>query len=404
MASAECRILCRVASLCALGALVATTSLAAPPAGATSQSQIAATEAQVGQLESTIAAEQRQSAALDAEYLAAQAKVAQLQGEIAATKQQMAAAQDRVRIDKANLNHDAVNAYVNDMPANSADSLFADSPNRAEAEHQYEQTVVGNITYAVVVLNLEEDKLATATRLEQSEEQQAASELDQLHALQAQNQQAAATAQATLSQVKGSLATEVAQYAEQQAQAEAAYAAANPRNAASAAASATQDASVAVALGGASAAPAAAAANQASTAAGGPTASGTSAGSGSGAAAVAAAESQLGVPYVWGGESPGHGFDCSGLTQWAWATAGVSIPRVASAQAAALPRVSLNALEPGDLLFYYNLDGDNTIDHVVMYVGSGPYGTQTIIQAPYTGATVQYAPLFTDGLVGAGRP
>jgi len=61
-------------------------------------------------------------------------------------------------------------------------------------------------------------------------------------------------------------------------------------------------------------------------------------------------------------------------------------------------------IEPGDLLFYYDLDNDNQVDHVVMYVGSGPYGSQTIIQAPYTGATVEYAPLFTGGLVGAGRP
>jgi cell wall-associated NlpC family hydrolase len=82
----------------------------------------------------------------------------------------------------------------------------------------------------------------------------------------------------------------------------------------------------------------------------------------------------------------------------------VSIPRVAASQAAAIAAVPLNALEPGDLLFYYNLDGDNTIDHVVMYVGSGPYGSETIIQAPYTGADVQYAPLFTDGLISAGRP
>ena len=40
----------------------------------------------------------------------------------------------------------------------------------------------------------------------------------------------------------------------------------------------------------------------------------------------------------------------------------------------------------------------------IVIVGAGPYGTQTIIQAPYTGATVEYAPLFTGGLVGAGRP
>ena len=44
------------------------------------------------------------------------------------------------------------------------------------------------------------------------------------------------------------------------------------------------------------------------------------------------------------------------------------------------------------------------IDHVVMYVGSGPYGSQTVIQAPYTGTTVSYSPVYTQGLVGAGRP
>ena len=43
---------------------------------------------------------------------------------------------------------------------------------------------------------------------------------------------------------------------------------------------------------------------------------------GAAATAMAAAESQLGVPYRWGGESPGSGFDCSGLTQWAWAGPG----------------------------------------------------------------------------------
>jgi cell wall-associated NlpC family hydrolase len=82
----------------------------------------------------------------------------------------------------------------------------------------------------------------------------------------------------------------------------------------------------------------------------------------------------------------------------------VSIPRTADSQYNAITHVPLSALEPGDLLFYYNLDGDDTIDHVVMYVGSGPYGTQTIIQAPYTGADVSYDLLYTYGLIGAGRP
>jgi len=110
------------------------------------------------------------------------------------------------------------------------------------------------------------------------------------------------------------------------------------------------------------------------------------------------------VPYVFGGEDAGVGFDCSGLVQWAWSQAGVTIPRTTETEWPALTHVSLDALEPGDLLFYYNLDDDDQVDHVVMYAGSGPYGTDTVIQAPFTGATVSYSPIFTEGLIGAARP
>lgn len=120
--------------------------------------------------------------------------------------------------------------------------------------------------------------------------------------------------------------------------------------------------------------------------------------------AVTAALSQVLVPYHFGGETPGVGFDCSGLTQWAWGQAGVSIPRTAAAQWHSLTHVPLTALEPGDLLFYFNLDGDHQVDHVVMYLGAGPYGKQTIIAAPHTGSFVGPEPLFTQGLIGAARP
>jgi cell wall-associated NlpC family hydrolase len=123
-----------------------------------------------------------------------------------------------------------------------------------------------------------------------------------------------------------------------------------------------------------------------------------------GLAAVHAAESQIGVPYVWGGETSGSGFDCSGLVQWAWAKAGIQIPRTTESQWPAMVHVSLQDLEPGDLLFYYNLDGDHTVDHVVMYVGSGPWGSSTVIAAAHTGTNVSLAPVFTNGLVGAARP
>jgi cell wall-associated NlpC family hydrolase len=69
-------------------------------------------------------------------------------------------------------------------------------------------------------------------------------------------------------------------------------------------------------------------------------------------------------------------------------------------------RISLTQLEPGDLIFYFFPDDGTTdpVSHVVMYIGSGPYGTQTILQAPETGETVSYAPMNYLGLVGAGHP
>jgi len=376
----------------------------APPVGAITGTQVAATQTQVATLENTIANEQAQGAALDTEYLAAQATVQELQTQLAATQKLLATTRAHVKADRSQLAQDAAYAYVYDEPVSRIDSMFNNSPAGSTARNQYLDTVVGNVSLAVRELATQQRRLTATTSLEQSQEQLAAAAADRVQTLGIANQQAAAAATATLNQVRGSLAVQVAQYAAQQAQNEAAIAAANPSGAPGAARAATQDASVTIALGGANAAQAAAAANQAVADAGGASALGTTVGTISGNAAVAAAESQLGVPYVWGGETPGGGFDCSGLTQWSWRQAGFNIPRVAALQAAAIPHVPLTALEPGDLLFYYNLDGDHQIDHVVMYVGSGPYGSQTIIQAPYTGSTVQYAPLFTEGLVEAGRP
>ena len=113
--------------------------------------------------------------------------------------------------------------------------------------------------------------------------------------------------------------------------------------------------------------------------------------------AVAAAESQLGVPYVWGGESPrASGFDCSGLTAWAWGQAGVPLPHYSGAQMADTAPVPVSDLEPGDLLFY----GPGGSEHVAMYIGGGE-----MIEAPYTGAYVWITGLrLGDGFVGAGRP
>lgn len=120
--------------------------------------------------------------------------------------------------------------------------------------------------------------------------------------------------------------------------------------------------------------------------------------------AVATAKRFLGVPYVWGGAGP-TGFDCSGLTMVAWAAAGVSLTHSAWYQFRESRPIPLSEIEPGDLLFYsFPNDGPDPVTHVAMYVGSGPYGTETIIQAPETGETVSYSPMYYYGFVGAGRP
>jgi cell wall-associated NlpC family hydrolase len=110
------------------------------------------------------------------------------------------------------------------------------------------------------------------------------------------------------------------------------------------------------------------------------------------AAAVAAAMSRLGLPYVWAAAGP-DSFDCSGLTMWAWAHGGVSLPHFSGGQYAATTHISMSQLQPGDLVFYAD-----TGAHVAMYIGGGQ-----IIAAPHTGTVVQVQAL-SSAYVYASRP
>jgi cell wall-associated NlpC family hydrolase len=109
------------------------------------------------------------------------------------------------------------------------------------------------------------------------------------------------------------------------------------------------------------------------------------------ASAVRHALTQLGVPYDWGGTTPGVGLDCSGLTQWAYHEAGLNIPRLAQEQDVGAA-VDPGSLRPGDLAVW---DG-----HVAMIVGNG-----TMIEA---GDPVKLSPIRTDnagqGFQGFWRP
>jgi peptidoglycan DL-endopeptidase CwlO len=111
-------------------------------------------------------------------------------------------------------------------------------------------------------------------------------------------------------------------------------------------------------------------------------------------AAIQAAYSVIGTPYVWGAADPNVGFDCSGLTMWSWAQAGVSLPHSSAAQYSALPHVDRSNLQPGDLLFFYT-----PISHVGMYLTPS-----TMIDANHPGDVVNVRPINWDSFVGAARP
>ncbi|MFH9263652.1 MULTISPECIES: NlpC/P60 family protein [unclassified Streptomyces] len=100
--------------------------------------------------------------------------------------------------------------------------------------------------------------------------------------------------------------------------------------------------------------------------------------SGRGAAALAAAATQIGKPYVSGGTGPSS-YDCSGLTQWAFAQAGVSITRTTFTQHNDGTKIGRSQLKPGDLVFFNNLA------HVGFYAGNNQ-----ILHAPKPGTVVRY--------------
>jgi cell wall-associated NlpC family hydrolase len=351
----------------------------------------------------------------------------------------------KVAAAKASVRRAAIEAYVaGDAAANQFGSLLTTGIANEGTVSTYAGLATERLSAAVAQLQADERRLAE--RRAQRARLSAAANLEVASA--AANRQAAlraaASAQAALSRVKGRLAAliakqEAAAAAAALAKARAAAAAAARARAAEARAAQRKRAAEAAAARRQAAAEANAAlqaeqaaaqavstaqavaqaqpsspvvqqaAASASATASSPSSLGvapiaTSGSSPQGNLAVQAAERFLGVPYVWGGASSA-GVDCSGLTMLAWQAAGVSLAHSAWYQYEETTRVSLQSLQPGDLLFYHFAnDGPDPVTHVAMYVGSGPYGSQTIIQAPEPGQDVSFAPMYYLGLVGAGRP
>jgi len=323
----------------------------ARPAGA---DPLASARAQAAQLTAQLQAEAARLDAASQAYDAAEQRVQQLQQQLQQNQAQLVQDRAQVTADQAALRTEAVQAYMTGTSDTGLESLLG-SGDSATAAHEYQAVASSSITTAVDNLRQSEAALARQQSELQATQAQAQAALAKAAAARQAAQAAVDAQQATLAKVKGQIAVLVAQQqAAEQAAQEAAFRA----------------------RFGAGGAPVAA--------------------SGAAARAVQAAESQIGVPYQWGGETPGVGFDCSGLTQWAWGQAGVSIPRTAAAQYDAIVHIPLSAMQPGDLVFW---GSGGSIDHVGMYVGNGD-----VVHAPSTGQRVRIQAIWNNGLIGAGRP
>ena len=361
------------------------------PTGASAQS-ISQTKAEIAALSAQLNAETQQSErdankydAAEAQLHAATAAVQSLQYAIARKRAQIAAT-------SAVLVKDAVRAFVDGASVAQVESLFNQNIESSDARSLFAALAVGNLDGVRSQLEREQASLAQSVNQAAQARGQVIAQTQKMHALLLQNQALQYQTQHTLNVVTAQLRQQIITY-----EIAAGGAAARARNQYAE----EQAVNTASQVGGQAAANKVLEAIAANTP---PVITTGGGGSGAGTVAVHAAISQLGVPYVWGGETPGQGFDCSGLVQWAWSRAGVSIPRTTQEEWKYLPHVSMNNLQPGDLIFYYNLDGDNAVDHVIMYVGSGPWGSSTIIQAAHSGTNIAYSPLWTFGLIGAARP
>lgn len=354
-------------------------------AGATT---ISATQAQANQIVAQLAIDQGKYDSLSQSYDLSQAKSAQLGIQVSSLKAQVIQSQNKVNILMSRLTKQAVASYITGGSAPEIQVLLESNQSQMSLRQHYldsisshEQIMLNKVKQAQSILKRQQESLKTAQAAQKQNLQQIKNDLQQVQATTANEQ-------ATLSQVKGQIATLVA--AQQQAQAKAAAAtqaatvAAAKANAqanaqaqlraqlaASAPASNTQPSS-----GGTSTAPAPPPSTQSSGSGSSPPSNPQPSNNGGASQAVNIANQQIGKNYVLGDptsytDSNPSAFDCSGLTQWVWYHAsGVVIPRVASSQASYVTPISLSQIQPGDLVFY-ETGGSSTINHVAIYVGGG---------------------------------
>lgn len=279
---------------------------------------------------------QAEAAQLNAQIQANGAKISALGEQINGAQLKLEAAQGQMNQLQAHLLGRAAAIYQNNGQGGPAD-FSASNVLDLLVRSKYSSIIAGNDRRLIDRLN--------------QEKQDIAEQRDALTKARSDADAAAAQQQRLLAQVTGQLAVLVAQQQQQQ-----------------------QQAAVAVSVQRTT--------PQADTNWAGPAASG-----GAGAA-VAFAEAQVGKPYQFAATGPAT-YDCSGLTMRAWQAGGVSMAHFSGAQYSAFPKVPMDRLQPGDLVFPSDPGA-----HVGIYIGGG-----MMIHATHTGDFVRRDPISQSGLV-----
>ncbi len=340
-------------------------------------------QAEAKALQEQIDSNGRKIDALSEQYNGAQYRLEQAQAASAEAQQKLDATRTEVARLKGLVEQRAAELYRGVGQAGAID-FDVSSAREIISRSKYSSLAAQHDTQLLDQLRHAEDALHSEKAKAEDAQAQAEDEQNQITKTEAAVQAANNQQEQLLSQVNGEIAQLVAE--EQARQEAAALAAAQARYAAAAAAAPSGTTPPAprggtAPSGGGGRAPA------------GNAPVGNAPVSGGAGAAIEYARAQLGKPYCYAGAGPSC-FDCSGLTMRAWGAAGVSMPHYSGAQYSMFPHVPLNAMQPGDLVFW----GPGGSDHVGLYIGGGQ-----MISAPHTGDVVKIQAIWGSP-VGAARP
>lgn len=302
-------------------------------------------------------------------YNQAQISLANINKQVSNDQSQIAQTQAKIAAIKSKLAQEAITAYINGGSLPLMSTMLSENPTEASVRQEYLNTVTTSQTDLIASFQSTSQSLKQQQITLKAAQAQAVAMFNQVAADRVAAQTAVDQERAQLGSVNSTIAALVAQQQAIAAQEAAARARQiilnNPSNSGFASPSAIQPGS---------ASPPALNGKQASI-------------------ALSWARQELGKRYVFGGAGP-NVFDCSGLTAFVYAKAGVYLPHSAAAQYNDTARVSLSNLQPGDLVFYYS-----PISHVAIYIGGGQ-----VIQALNESAPVEISGIYWDGVpVGAGR-